>query len=141
MDINKNLKHMKRFILRLLFLCICFCGSLGVHATQKWAAYATSYKKGNGEWSKRISCNIPIVIVNDNKGRKLLNIFYSDDNVESFLIQEKKKNNDGSINLICKNIVTNEPAFFLFTVSKGTTYLFMQTVTNFCVSFELIHQE
>lgn len=132
---------MKRFILRLIFLSICFCGSLGVHAAQKWAAYATSYKKGNGAWSKRISCNIPIIIVNDNKGRKLLNIFYSDDNVESFLIQEKKKNNDGSINLICKNIVTNEPAFFLFTVSKGTTYLFMQTVTNFCVSFELIHQE
>lgn len=141
MDINKNIKYMKRFILRLIFLCICFCGSLGVNAAQKWAAYATSYKKGNGEWSKRISCNIPIIIVNDNKGRKLLNIFYSDDNVESFLIQEKRKNKDGSINLICKNIVTNEPAFFLFTVSKGTTYLFMQTVTNFCVSFELIHQE
>ena len=43
--------------------------------------------------------------------------------------------------LICKNIVTNEPTFFLFMVSKGTTYLFMQTVTNFCVSFELIRQE
>ena len=37
---------MKRFILRLIFLCICFCGSLGVNAAQKWTAYATSYKKG-----------------------------------------------------------------------------------------------
>ena len=132
---------MKRFILRLIFLCICFCGSLGVNAAQKWTAYATSYKKGNADWSKSISCNIPIIIVNDNMGRKLLNIFYSDDNVESFLIQEKSKDKDGSINLICKNIVTNEPTFFLFMVSKGTTYLFIQTVTNFCVSFELIRQE
>ena len=53
---------MKRFILRLIFLCICFCGSLGVNAAQKWTAYATSYKKGNADWSKSISCNIPIII-------------------------------------------------------------------------------
>lgn len=132
---------MKKYIIIFILLCIFSLTSTKSHASLKWVAYTTSYKEGNGNWSESYSCYIPIIIVDDYRGRKLLNICYDDNNIETFLIQEKKKDKDGRINLICKNIVTNEPAFFLFTATKNTIYLFMQTTTDFCVSFELKKQE
>ena len=71
---------MKKYIIIFILLCIFSLTSTKSHASLKWVAYTTSYKEGNGNWSESYSCYIPIIIVDDYRGRKLLNICYDDNN-------------------------------------------------------------